>query len=89
MGYKMSLVDSLPIIDLQLDCEVNLRGELAKRLVEYAERFNTEPVELLADIIEAVLDQDLVEVIKERKKTVVKLGLETPSLYELKQKGLA
>lgn len=84
----MALIDSLPIIELQLDCELKLTSELAKKLVEEAEYYRKEPVDLLADIIEKVVsDPPLLESIigNPSKRTLIKLDASTPSLYELKK----
>lgn len=82
----MALIDSLPIINLEIDCEVQLRGELAKRLVEEAEYRGVDPVELLADLIEVVLGEDKIDELlgPPKRKTLIKLDASTPSLYGLK-----
>ena len=49
-----------PFVAIEIDFEGQLRGEQAKRLIEHADRYKKEPVELLADIIETVLNDDLV-----------------------------
>lgn len=70
-----------PLVDYQLDFSGQLRGELAKRLIEYAEFYTKEPVELLADIIEFVLKFDLVDTVVMQKKKI-KLDFNTPSYLE-------
>lgn len=89
----MALIDSLPIVELEINCEFTLKGELAKCLVENAERFGKEPVDLLADVVEKVLKHDLIDVVlmasgdidtQPKKKTPIKLDANTPSLYDQK-----
>lgn len=52
-----------PLEQVELKIELELRGELAKQLLEYAERFKREPAALLSDLIERVLLDDLVDAV--------------------------
>lgn len=77
-----------PGIEYVLDFDGQLRGEIAKRLIEYAERYKIEPVELLSDIIDRVLADDLVDTVMGKedggvtKKEKIRLGRDTPSYLE-------
>lgn len=46
--------------EIELSLEMSIRGPLAVTLLKAAEARNVKPIELLADIIEAVLNDDLV-----------------------------
>ncbi len=52
-----------PFANYELLFDGKLTGEKAKRLIEYAERYKRSPVELLADIIDKVLEDNLVDAI--------------------------
>lgn len=77
-----------PGVDYILEYDGELVGELAKRLIEYAERYRVEPVDLLADLIERVLQDDLVDAVMDKidgataKKEKIRLGRDTPSFLE-------
>ena len=55
--------ETAPKIDREIDIELQLRGLLADRLQSEADRICREPAELLADIIEAVLNENLVNAV--------------------------
>lgn len=48
---------------LEIDIELTLRGRLARMLTAHAERRRKGPAELLSDLIEAVLNDDLVNAV--------------------------
>lgn len=55
-----------PLETVEIDLDIQLRGELAKRVLEHAERLRIEPQEMLADIIEFAINEDLVDAILDR-----------------------
>lgn len=52
-----------PLQEIEIDLELTLRGDLAKSVAEIAERRRQEPAELLADVIEAVFGDDIVDAV--------------------------
>ena len=52
--------------EVEVDASLQLRGPLAESLIRHAVRLKQEPAELLADIIETVLGDDLVEAVIDR-----------------------
>lgn len=48
---------------VEIDIELTLKGPLAAVLIRHAGKRNRAPVELLADIIEAVLGDDIVDAV--------------------------
>lgn len=48
---------------VEIDLEMTLKNELAKKLIAEAERLGRSPVVLLADIIERVLTDNLVSAV--------------------------
>lgn len=51
---------------LEIDIELSLRGELADAVVAHAKRLGQEPAEMLADILEIVFEDNLVNAILDR-----------------------
>ena len=49
--------------DIVVDCELQFRGRLATRLIRAAQARRMVPVEMLADIIEHVLNDDLISAV--------------------------
>lgn len=52
-----------PLEECEITLEINLRGEMARRVIEHAERLSRAPVELMADIVERVLADDLIDAV--------------------------
>lgn len=52
--------------EYELKFDGTLRGEQAKRLIEYAERYSRSPIELLVDLIGRILSDDLVVAIMDQ-----------------------
>jgi hypothetical protein len=50
--------------DVEFVVELTLKGALAKRLLQHAEASCREPAEMLADAIETLLVDDLIEILE-------------------------
>jgi len=48
---------------MELHCVIDLRNELAKQLHCHARRLKRRPIDLLADLIERVLTENLVDAV--------------------------
>ena len=51
-----------PLEQIEIVCELRFTGELAKQLVEYAERLKMKPDDMLIDLIHLAVRDDLREV---------------------------
>ena len=58
-----------PLEQLEITCELKFTRELAKQLVEYAERLKMKLEEMLIDLIHVAIRDDLVEAILDRDQT--------------------
>lgn len=60
-GYKKTA--KINGAEVVLDMELQLRGRLADTLIRHAEKRGRKPSDLLADIIETVLNDDIVDAV--------------------------
>lgn len=61
---------------IQIDVEVHLEDQLARRLIDAAQVRKTEPVEVLADIIEAILGDNLIDAVLDDVQPATKAARE-------------
>ena len=52
-----------PLVQIEIGISLTLRGSLARSVIEQAERLSKEPSELMADVIEAVFEGDIVDAV--------------------------
>lgn len=54
---------SHPLESIEIDLAISLRGETAKRCLEIAERRGQRPEEMLASVVNIVIDDDMVDAV--------------------------
>lgn len=52
-----------PLHDAEITMRIVLRGELARQVIEIAERRRQEPVEMMASVVEIVIRDDMVDAV--------------------------